>query len=77
MLLPSEWRSRLVWFSIRLVYLYSLLAPVKLRQACLFEPSCSEYAILALRKYGLVIGWRLTINRLTRCKQPNVGNDYP
>ncbi|ELO4023032.1 membrane protein insertion efficiency factor YidD [Vibrio fluvialis] len=67
----------MVWLSIRLIYLYRIIAPNKLRQSCLFEPSCSEYAILALKKHGFVKGWQVALNRISRCKQPNGGVDYP
>jgi hypothetical protein len=34
---------------------------------CIFTPSCSEYAVEALRKKGLVMGWLSTFDRLSRC----------
>lgn len=67
----------MVRLSVLLIYLYRYLAPKRLRVACLFEPTCSEYAILALKKYGFIRGWSKAINRITRCKQPNGGIDYP
>jgi putative membrane protein insertion efficiency factor len=48
-----------------------------MRNACLFEPSCSEYGIQALNKYGFIKGWKLILNRIQRCKQPNGGIDHP
>ncbi|MBN2134722.1 MAG: membrane protein insertion efficiency factor YidD [Acidobacteria bacterium] len=35
---------------------------------CPFSPTCSNYAILALRKYGFFKGWYLSIRRIRRCK---------
>ena len=67
----------MVWLSIQLILLYQYLAPVKIRNGCRFEPSCSNYAILALRKYGFLCGWKMAFNRLKRCKYPNGGDDYP
>ncbi|PCJ11351.1 MAG: hypothetical protein COB04_19250 [Gammaproteobacteria bacterium] len=67
----------MVWLSIRLIYFYRLIAPKGLRSSCLFEPTCSEYAVQALRKYGLIQGWLKSINRISRCKQPNGGLDTP
>jgi hypothetical protein len=32
---------------------------------------------LALRKYGFVTGWKLTFDRLGRCKPPYGGIDLP
>ena len=59
------------------VLLYQKLAPAKLRKSCLFEPSCSEYMLLSVEKYGLCVGVAKGINRLCRCHHPNGGVDYP
>lgn len=67
----------MVWLSIQLILLYQYLAPVKIRNGRRFEPSCSNYAILALRKYGFLRGWKMAFNRLKRCKYPNGGVDHP
>ncbi len=42
---------------------FSLLFP----GACRYEPSCSQYAIDALRKYGLLSGSRRAVQRILRC----------
>lgn len=34
---------------------------------CTFTPSCSEYGILAVKKFGMVKGGMMTMDRLTRC----------
>lgn len=34
---------------------------------CSFYPSCSEYGILALKKYGFIKGWLMTIKRILKC----------
>ena len=34
---------------------------------CTFTPSCSEYGILAVKQYGVVMGGIRTMDRLTRC----------
>ena len=38
---------------------------------CRFHPSCSEYARLALTKYGATLGVWKTIGRLRRCRPDN------
>lgn len=35
--------------------------------SCVFTPSCSEYAVEAFQKHGLVVGWLKTFDRLSRC----------
>ena len=62
---------------IWLIHLYQNKAPDKVRLRCVFEPSCSEYAILAIRKYGVLFGGIKAIGRLMRCHLPNGGPDYP
>jgi len=38
------------------VKLYQRYAPEEIRRRCLFMPTCSEYTIMAVRKYGGIIG---------------------
>lgn len=59
------------------ILLYQKHAPEKLRQSCLFVPSCSEYMLLAVDKYGFFVGLYKGLNRLSRCHHPNGGEDYP
>ncbi|MCT8824348.1 membrane protein insertion efficiency factor YidD [Glaesserella parasuis] len=66
-----------VWLSIKFIKLYQLTAPTRIRESCRFEPSCSNYAIFSLQKYGFWKGWKMAFNRLGRCKYPNGGEDYP
>ncbi len=45
---------------------------------CKYHPSCSQYAIQALRKHGLVKGTALAGWRLLRCNPWSDGGvDYP
>lgn len=43
--------------------------------SCRYTPTCSQYAIEALRKYGVIKGLWLTIKRLSRC-HPWGGSGY-
>ena len=45
--------------------------------ACRFTPSCSEYAIEALTKHGLLAGLGLTAWRLLRCNPLSRGGYDP
>ncbi|WP_294630030.1 membrane protein insertion efficiency factor YidD [uncultured Bacteroides sp.] len=63
---------------IGLVKLYQHYAPEEIRRKCLYKPTCSEYAILALEKYGLIKGSYKTYIRLFRmCRGIEYGIDYP
>ena len=46
---------------------------------CKFKPSCSSYAIIALRKHGALKGTVMTITRLVKCTPLSSahGEDYP
>lgn len=61
-----------------------LLALVKFYQYCIspltppscrYVPTCSQYAVEALRKYGPIKGCWLTLKRLARC-HPWGGSGY-
>ena len=66
-------KRALIWF----VHLYQNKASDETRLRCVFEPSCSEYMILAVNKYGFIRGVFKGIKRLLRCHPPNGGKDYP
>lgn len=59
------------------VQIYQRYAPDSIRNKCRFEPSCSEYMIMSLNKYGLRKGLVKGIRRLTRCNVHSGGFDYP
>ncbi len=59
------------------VHVYQHYAPDEVRLKCVFEPSCSEYMIKAIEKYGLFRGVYRGIKRLLRCHPPNGGKDEP
>lgn len=59
------------------VRIYQRYAPDTVRNKCRFEPSCSEYMIMAIQKYGLLKGTRKGIARLKRCNPSSGGYDLP
>lgn len=67
----------LSWMMIKLVYFYQKHASQSLRNSCRFEPSCSNYMILSIKKYGSIKGLYKGLLRISRCKIPNSGIDYP
>jgi putative membrane protein insertion efficiency factor len=63
---------------IGLVRLYQHYAPERIRRKCIFKPTCSEYMILAIEKYGLLKGLYKGINRMFfKCKGFYYSIDYP
>ncbi len=58
------------------IKIYQRYAKESLRNKCRFEPSCSDYMLLAIGKYGLVKGLQKGINRLKRCNINGGGFDF-
>lgn len=57
-----------------------ILSPILSKKIhCRFYPTCSEYAILALEKYSLMVALKKIIKRLLRCNKYNTESciDYP
>jgi hypothetical protein len=52
---------------------------IKKYVGCKFTPTCSEYAVLAIKKYGAFKGVILAFGRLCRCTpfSSKKGVDYP
>ena len=54
-------------FAVGLVMIYRYgFAWIK-PKTCRFEPTCSEYAIVALRRHGPFRGAKLALRRIVRC----------
>ncbi|MBA3423487.1 MAG: membrane protein insertion efficiency factor YidD [Rubrobacter sp.] len=53
--------------AIWLIRVYKRTLSPMLPPSCRFSPSCSQYALEALEKYGLLKGTALGIYRLLRC----------
>jgi putative membrane protein insertion efficiency factor len=56
-----------------LIRLYQLAISPLLPPACRFYPSCSQYALVAIREYGIWHGGRRALGRLARCHPWNPG----
>ncbi len=60
---------------IILIKLYQWIISPWLGQKCRYTPTCSHYAVEALKKYGPVKGLWLTIRRVSKC-HPWGGHGY-
>ena len=60
-------------------YQKALSQTVARRMRCRFYPSCSEYAIMAIHRYGVVRGLTKAFDRVRRCRPDNLESciDYP
>ncbi|WP_082936783.1 membrane protein insertion efficiency factor YidD [Pseudomonas citronellolis] len=62
---------------VLLVRGYQLLISPLLGPRCRFQPSCSQYAIEALRTHGALKGSWLTLMRIGRCHPLHPGGYDP
>jgi putative membrane protein insertion efficiency factor len=62
---------------IFLIKVYQRTLSRVLPPSCRFYPSCSEYGVQALQKYGFFKGGWLTVKRIARCHPFNPGGYDP
>jgi putative membrane protein insertion efficiency factor len=76
---PRERSRPLRAAAVAPIRLYQLLvSPLVPANTCKYHPSCSEYAVLAIRKHGVLHGLALASWRLLRCNPWSEGGvDYP
>lgn len=61
---PRRWPRGVAWFLIRG---YQRLISPALPPSCRFHPSCSQYTLEAVQRYGALRGAWLGARRLIRC----------
>lgn len=59
-----------------ILFYKKFISPLKPR-TCRFYPTCSDYALLAIEKYGVVVGGFKAIKRILRCHPFNPGGYDP
>lgn len=58
----------ITWLWLLPVRVYRLLlSPLKRTPTCRYLPTCSEYAIEAVKMRGVVVGTALAVGRVARC----------
>lgn len=63
---------------IQIIKVYrKYISPLKGRPTCIYYPTCSQYAIEALEKYGVVKGTYLAVKRILRCHPFHKGGYDP
>ena len=60
--------------SIKIIKIYQSI-PGPWHNSCRYTPTCSEYAIESLERYGFSKGWYISIKRILRCN-PWGGKGY-
>ena len=63
---------------ISLIRFYQkFFSPLKWRTHCIYTPTCSEYAVQAISKYGIIKGILLSVWRILRCNPFSKGGYDP
>ncbi|MDO5309164.1 MAG: membrane protein insertion efficiency factor YidD [Planctomycetia bacterium] len=70
-------RRLLIASLVFLVRLYQIFISPVTPKSCRFKPTCSQYCVLALKKYGVIVGLYKTFRRLMRCHPFNDGGYDP
>lgn len=73
----NYFKNKIKTLSVNLLAFYKKIACDRIRNSCRFEPTCSNYMILSIIKYGTAKGIIMGIKRILRCHPPNGGKDYP
>jgi putative membrane protein insertion efficiency factor len=63
--------------AILMVRVYQKCLSPLLGRTCRFHPSCSQYFIEAVQKYGLIVGGWRGVCRIARCHPWNPGGYDP
>ncbi len=64
-------------FIIKMIVAYRrFISPLK-PASCRFYPTCSQYAITAIEKYGVIKGCFMALKRILRCHPFNPGGYDP
>ncbi|MCC6102336.1 MAG: membrane protein insertion efficiency factor YidD [Olegusella sp.] len=64
-------------FFLSLIKWYRHWISPLLPDSCIYSPTCSEYAMIAISRYGMVKGGWLTFQRLLRCNPFHSGGYDP
>ncbi len=63
------------WLVLRVLRAYKRLISPILPNSCRYQPTCSEYMIEAVERYGAARGVWIGVKRLGRCR-PGGGTGY-
>ena len=71
-----QWvRALFMWLLLLPIYFYKVAISPLTPPSCRYTPSCSTYAVEAIRKHGPLKGIYLAVRRILRC-HPWGGSGY-
>ncbi|HAG52792.1 MAG TPA: membrane protein insertion efficiency factor YidD [Alphaproteobacteria bacterium] len=53
--------------SLILIRVYQKSFSALIGRSCRFAPTCSDYALIAIKRYGFFKGWYLALIRIAKC----------
>ncbi len=62
---------------IQLIRVYQIIISPIFGKCCRFYPSCSDYTIEAIKKYGVIKGLYLFLKRIIKCHPFHPGGHDP
>lgn len=65
--IESHLERVLTFFVVKIVRFYQLAISPMFGPCCRFTPTCSQYCLLAIQKYGVFVGVLKTCRRILRC----------
>lgn len=75
--LLSAFKSLGATLAILLIRGYQSFISPFLGPHCRFTPSCSQYGLIAIKRFGLIKGGWLTLKRVLKCHPLHEGGDDP
>lgn len=72
-----SWRALAIAPLVALLKFYQYAISPMLGRSCRFDPSCSQYAVLALQRHGAIKGLWLAARRVGRCHPWHPGGYDP
>ena len=68
-------REIIIFPFVFLIKIYQFLISPIIGKNCRFNPTCSNYAMEALKKHGLIVGIYYSVKRISKC-HPWGGSGY-
>ena len=68
-------RKIIIFPFVFLIKIYQFLISPIIGKNCRFNPTCSNYAMEALKKHGLIVGIYYSVKRISKC-HPWGGSGY-
>ena len=65
------------WFVLGILKIYKRFISPNIMEACRFTPTCSEYMMTAVTRYGAIKGIWMGLRRIMRCHPWHPGGHDP